>query len=128
MTATHADISYQPESNYLVVRVHTRRILDDTDATCTAIAAEFAARPIKAALIDLREVPGPVTFMDRFNLGEAAGRLLAGTPIATLVTEEQADPERIGKIAARNRGANVEVFLDRDEALAWMQPYLAMQR
>ncbi len=30
----------------------------------------------------------------------------------------QVDPERIGKVVARNRGANVEVFTDLAEALA----------
>lgn len=128
MTASTADISYELQSDHLVVRAHTRYILSEKDAACMAIASAIAARPIKAALIDLREVPGPYTFMDRFGLGEAAGRHLAGTPIAAVVTEQQADPERIGQLAARNRGANVTVFLDPVEARAWMRIYLTRER
>jgi hypothetical protein len=40
------------------------------------------------------------------------------------MTEEQVDPERIGKMIARNLGANIEVFLDEAEAQAWVQRYL----
>jgi hypothetical protein len=127
MTVSTPDISFERESNYLVVRAHTRYVLAEKDAACMTIAAAFAAQPIKAALVDLREVPGPYSFMDRFGLGEAAGRYLAGTPIAALLTDEQADPERIGQLAARNRGANVEVFLDLAAARAWMEPYLASE-
>lgn len=125
MTVSSADISFEPASNYLVVRAHSRFVLAEKDAACLAIAEAIAARPIKAALVDLRGVPGPYSFMDRFGLGEAAGRHLAGTPIAAVLTEEQADPERIGELAARNRGANVAVFTDPAGAWAWLQPYLA---
>ena len=89
-----------------------------------AIASVIAERPIKGALVDLREVPGPYTFMDRYQLGEVAGRHLAGTPIAVVMHEEQADPQRIGMLVARNRGANIEVFTEESEARAWLQKYL----
>ncbi len=124
MTVSNDDISFEPEAECLVIRVHTRCILTDKTAAFMAIAAELAARPIKAALIDLREVPGPFTFMDRYQVGEAAGRYLAGTPIAAVLTEEQVDPERIGRLVARNRGANIEVFTELGAAQAWVQKYL----
>ena len=124
MATSTVNISFEPQSDHLIVRVHTRYILTQMEAAVMAIASVIAERPIKAALLDLRAVPGPYTFMDRVGLGEVAGRHLAGTPIAAVVTEEQADPERIGKLVARNRGANVEVFLDPTEAWAWMQTYL----
>lgn len=84
-----------------------------------AIAGLIRLHHAKAALIDLRDVPGEATFMHRYGLGEQAGRHLPRIPVAALLRETQADPERIGLLVARNQGANVEVFTDPDAAEAW---------
>ena len=124
MTATSTDLLFVQESSCLKVRATTRFILEQKDAAALEIAAVIASGRIKAALLDLREIPGPYTFMDRVQLGEAAGRHLLGTPIAVVLLEAQADPDRIGMVVARNRGANVEVFTDEAEAQAWVEKYL----
>jgi hypothetical protein len=124
MTASTVPFHYAYESDCLKIRAIGRYIIEQKDAATRAIAAVIADHPVRAALIDLRDVPGPYTFMDRVQLGEAAGKHLAGTPIAVVLHEEQADPERIGKLVARNRGANVEVFTDPAEAQVWVQKYL----
>jgi hypothetical protein len=104
----------------LAIRVLGRDILENKEATVKVIAELIRTHQAKAALIDLREVPGEVTFLDRYELGELAGRHLAQTLIAVLVLEQQADHQRIGKIVARNRGANLEVFTDQASAEAWI--------
>jgi len=119
-----ADLHFALEAGCLTVRATSRHILVNKEEAFLAIASAIQAQLVKAALVDLREVPGPITFTDRYQLGELAGRHLIGTPIATLVLEEQADPERIGRIVARNRGANVEVFTDLADAQAWLKKYL----
>jgi hypothetical protein len=124
MIASTVPFHYTYESDCLKIRAIGRYIIEEKDAATRAIAAVIADHPIRAVLLDLRDVPGPYTFMDRVQLGEAAGKHLAGTPIAVVLYEEQADPERIGKLVARNRGANVEVFTDPAEAQAWVQKYL----
>ena len=128
MTVSNADFHFAHESDCLTVRVISRHILIQKEAAILAIAAAIAVQPVKAALVDLREVPGPITFMDRYELGEVAGRYLNLVPIAVVLYEEQADPERIGKMVARNRGANIEVFTDEAEAQAWLQKYLTPQK
>lgn len=125
MTATNADLLFEYDSDCLRVRAISRYIILQKEPAILAIAAAMAAQPVKAVFVDLREVPGPYTFNDRYHLGELAGKHLCGLPIAVVLYEEQADPERIGKVAARNRGANVEVFTDAAEAQAWLQKYLA---
>jgi len=127
MTVSKADILFEHESDCLIVRALSRFFLMQKEEAIQAIAAALKARPVKAALIDLRGIPGAVTFTDRFQLGELAGHYLVGTPIAVVVHEEQADPERIGKLVARNRGANVEVFTELAEAQAWLKKYLTPQ-
>jgi hypothetical protein len=124
MTASTVPFHYAYDSDCLKIRAVGRYIIEEKDAAARAIASVIADRPVRAALLDLRDVPGPYTFMDRVQLGEVAGRHLSGTPIAVVLYEEQADPERIGKLVARNRGANVEVFTDPAEALAWVKKYI----
>lgn len=124
MTDATADFHFSHEPGCLTVRVITRHILIQKEAAILAIADAIAARPVKAALVDIREVPGPYTFMDRYQLGELAGQHLTLVPIAVLALEEQTDEQRIGKLVATNRGANLEVFTDPAEARAWLQKYL----
>ena len=124
MTASTDFLHYVYESDCLKIRAVGRDLVEDKESSARAIASVIAAKPIRAAVLDLRQVPGPYRFMDRVQMGEAAGRHLVGTPIAVVLSEEQADPDRIGMVVARNRGANIEVFTDESDAKAWVQKYL----
>jgi hypothetical protein len=117
------NLLFEYQSGCLIVRVRSRDIIDRQVETFQAIAAGIKAQPVRATLVDLREVPGPVTFMDRYRLGENAGRFLTRLNIAVLVREEQGDKERIGQLVAKNRGTTVEVFTDPLEADAWLKKY-----
>jgi hypothetical protein len=93
--------------------------------TFQALAAAIQTRSPRATLVDLRAVPGPITFMDRYQIGEHTGRYLSGVTVAALMNEEQTDKERIGQKVAMNRGARVEVFIDPAQADAWLKKYYA---
>lgn len=108
----------------LTVRARGPYFIAQKRAAILSIAAAIEVRKVKAALVDLRKVTGPITFMDRFQLGELGGEFLRRIPIAVLALEEHLDAERIGWMVARNRGANVEVFTDLAEAETWLQGYL----
>lgn len=103
----------------VVIHVLNRDILEKMETTTKAIAKLIRSHRAKAALIDLRDVPGEATFMDRYQLGQQAGHHLPRIPIAVLIHERLADPQRIGETVARNRGANIEVFTDPAGAQAW---------
>lgn len=108
------------EGDLLKVRANGRYVLENMEAAFQAIARAAIDHPVKAALIDLRGITGQVTFMDRFKLGESAGRHLTMIPIAAVVREDHMDPGKIGKMVAVNRGAKVEVFVDLGEARQWL--------
>jgi len=74
-------------------------------------------------LLNLRETTGPSNFMERYELGELAARYLPKIPIAVLMREDQTDRELIGRQVARNRGADLEVFLEPAEADAWLKQH-----
>ena len=116
------DLSFEDFFGCLIVRANGRSIVESKDTTFRIIADEAKARLPKAVLIDMRNIPGPITFMDRFQLGEFAGKHLAGFHLAALAHQEQTDEKRIGVLVARNRGARVEsIFTDEAVALAWLK-------
>lgn len=118
------DLQFDYESGCLIVRASGPYFLEQKEAAIKAIAAAIKAQPVKAVLVDLRAVPGHPTFMDRYQLGELAGRYLTHGPIAVLAHEKQTDPQRIGKIVANNRGAKVEIVTDLVEAEKWLKKYI----
>lgn len=97
------------------------------EPTVRLIADMIDAQRPKATLIDFREVPVPTTFIERYELGELAGKYMPGRPIAALVRPDQADRQRIGQVVAINRGALVEVFTEAAPAEAWLQKYASPQ-
>lgn len=78
----------------------------------------------RAMLVDLREVTSVrMSDMDRYDVGVLAARESVGAPIAMVASEEFVDPRRFGEVVARNRGLNVRVFTDMDEATTWLRSY-----
>jgi hypothetical protein len=115
------DFIFEYTADYLLVRASGRSVLDEKEASVKAIVAAIKAQPVRGALIDLRAVLKPYTFMDRYQLGELAGRYFTDVPIAVLSTPAQVDPQFIGKLVATNRGAKLEVFTDEAKAQAWLR-------
>lgn len=107
----------------LIIRLHGRGIIDRKEATVRAILKVVDEHQPRAVLIDLLAVPGPFIFMDRYQLGELAGRYFSGKSIAALIHEGQANHDRIGKLVAANRGALVEVFTDSAAAETWLKKH-----
>ncbi len=87
-------------------------------------AAQASVPPARAMLLDLREITGArMSDMDRYDVGVMAARESVGAPIALVGSEALVDARRFGEVVARNRGLNVRVFTDMDEATAWLRTY-----
>lgn len=81
-------------------------------------------------LFDGREVIGEPTIIQRFYYGDFAARTVAryaaesGNPwpqFAYVLQEPVLDPNRFGEKVARNRGMNMKVFDNLEEALTWLE-------
>ncbi len=118
-----AELMFNYEAGCLIVTATGRYIVDQKESAVKDVAEAIKVQPVKAALVDLRGISGPYTFMDRYQLGELAGRYLTKVPIAVLILPKQADPQLIGKLVANNRGANLEVFTDPPAAQAWLKKH-----
>lgn len=72
-------------------------------------------------LLDMSEIHGTFTTMDRFELGVLGGRLSPHlTRVSIVAPRELIDPKKFGAQVARNRGLTVDVFADKNEALHWL--------
>jgi hypothetical protein len=127
MTTDTADFLFQAEANRLNIRAIGRHLIDQKEEAFRTIADAIRTHSAKVLLVDVRAVPGPYSFMDRIGLGENVGRYLAKVPVAVLADPHQLDPDRIGRVVAVNRGANLEIFTDPAEAESWLQARLAPQ-
>lgn len=121
--STSTGLQFEYVSGCLIVRVSGRGMIEHKEASIQAIADAIKAQPVNAALVDMRRLVPPYTFMDRYQIGELTGRYLSETPIAALALETQTDPQRIGQLVALNRGAKLEVFTDEAAAYSWLTKY-----
>jgi hypothetical protein len=117
------ELKFRYESGCLIVIATGSYLIDHKEAAIKAVAATIKARSLRALLTDMRGLTKSYGFMDRYQLGELAGRYLSTVPIATLNRVDQLDPEHIGQVVAKNRGASAEVFADEAEAYAWLKQY-----
>ncbi len=122
MNSSHG-VQSENVSGCLIVRLTGPDFITQKEATFKTVANAVRAKPIKALLVDLRGVEGTFSFMDRYQIGELTGRHLASVPIGALCLQEQLDRQRIAKLVAINRGADVEVFIDEAAAYAWLEKH-----
>lgn len=116
------------------IRVHAGYVELECSGTYTHEAAlqlyshafEIAIREKRAAvLVDVRQVTGdPPTLTDLFDQGVHVASLGSGSGarirFAHLADVRMTHPQRFGEVVARSHGALIRVFLDRDEAIAWI--------
>jgi len=110
------------------VLVHSRGVFALAwfkDLVLQVIAMAHASVPApRAMLVDLREMTGArMSDMDRYDTGVLAARHAVAAPIALVASETLVDPRRFGELVARNRGLNVRVFTNMDEATAWLRAF-----
>ncbi len=92
-----------------------------------AVGQFIKAHQVKAALVDFRGIPGEVSFLDRYELGETAARYLPSIPLAVLMLKAQADRDRIGITVAANRGTHIEHFTDPAAAETWFKKHAELE-
>jgi hypothetical protein len=92
-----------------------KRSVDDMVAACRK---EHCAK----VLFDCRPMTGDLTVLDRFEVGQyGEGTIPQTVKIAMLGRNEQILPDRFFETVARNRGVNLLLFTEVDDALKWLK-------
>lgn len=83
------------------------------------VRQECARFSVNRALVDIRQLGGMPSEMDRYNWGVRAATVIGGrVRVAVLARADQIN--RFGENTAVNRGADINTLTDADEALRWM--------
>jgi len=116
------NLSYVDERRFVWVRLSGAWTIDELCAKPQSILAECTARKQDLLLLDLTELSvGPISTLDRYKLGSSIVLFSKKLrKVATAALPSFIDPDRFGERVARNRGVNVRVFSDPDEARRWL--------
>ena len=103
---------------------------EQAEKTFLEVIDAVAIHKTAKILFDGREVIGEPTIMERFYYSNFAARTVAryaaesGKPapqFAYVLEEPVLDPNRFGEKVARNRGMNMKVFDNLEEAFTWLE-------
>jgi hypothetical protein len=79
------------------------------------------ARKPSRLFLDFSTITGKFSTLERYEFGVFGARLVPDVGrVAVLIAPDVIDPEKLGGQVARNRGLNIELFLDRAAAMAWL--------
>ena len=114
--------SFPDETRFVRVQLTGAWNVDDYPGVIDAIIEECETRRQNLLLIDFLELGWDrVSTFDRFRMGTGAVTLAwKVSRLAALARPDQIDPERFGERVARNRGLNVRLFTDPQEAERWL--------
>jgi len=104
--------------------------LAEAERTFLQVIDAVALHRTDKVLFDGREVNGEPTIIQRFYYSDFVARIVAryaaesGNPwpqFAYVLEEPVLDPNRFGEKVARNRGMNMKVFDNLEEAFTWLE-------
>ncbi|HEX3229416.1 MAG TPA: hypothetical protein VHQ95_10645 [Pyrinomonadaceae bacterium] len=123
-------IKVTAEPRYLRVISSGHFTLAEAERTFLQVIDAVALHKTDKVLFDGRDVIGEPTIIQRFYYGDFAARIVAryaaesGNPwpqFAYVLEEPVLDPNRFGEKVARNRGMNMKVFDNLEEAFTWLE-------
>ena len=116
------------KDNYLSVTVSGHFSLSDVKIMYADALESLLDKKFSKLFFNAYKVKEKVTTLDRYYFGEFAaleslkymGKGLKRIVVSVYGIEPIIDPERFGEIVARNRGLNLKVTTDKNEALQFL--------
>lgn len=85
----------------------------------TAVRA-VRERDLFLLLLDLTRLQATLSTLDRYDISSYGARAGAALKVSVLAPPELIDSHKFGIMVARNRGLKIDIFTDREKALAWL--------
>jgi hypothetical protein len=118
------EVTINKEENFLHVQAAGERTLDNILAITHEIMAAYARHGIPKVLVDVREIEGALSTMEGFELPTEHFQKIRDQRIlqkaAIVDRKENEERFRFFQTVAENRGFNLRVFTDVDEATSWL--------
>lgn len=112
--------TFENKGDHLFVDIRGQYSLQFFLDCIASVAARCREESLYKVLIDIREVTGNPSIMDRFRLGVAVADTWRSTIQAAIVAPRLM-VNRMTETVAFNRGGRIKVFFDTPEALRWLQ-------
>ena len=123
-TDSSADMvmSIDSDAGLLLATVSGRFTLKRGVEVFNAICGTAVAKGLKKILIDCTGMGGEISNRDRYDFGKeiAADQNSNRMSLKIALLGEEPVITGVGIVTARNRGLDVELFSDRQRALAWL--------
>ena len=112
------------DSDVLGFELEGPMTLEALQSAGKAIATTCVEKKFPRALADARRQTGDLSILEWHSLAAGfEGLWPRGLRLAIVDLPERIKPDRIMETTARNRGIDVRVFADKDEALAWLRTW-----
>lgn len=117
--------SFTSKGSYLSINVSGDYSVSDSQKMFTESLEKLMETNLSKVFFNVCKVKGKITTMNRYELAEYAAieainftlKGLSKLAIAFYGVEPIIDPERFGELVARNRGLNIKVLTNKQEAL-----------
>lgn len=122
-------LKLKPNSEFLLAIVEGKFSLNEAKRAFVEILDATIEHKNTKIIIEGRRLKGSPTTMDRFHFGEFAAQMVStystkglfpAPTFAFVMKEPIFDPHKFGETVAANRGMNIRVFEEIDEALEWL--------
>ena len=114
------DMSFEDADGYLIVRIQGEWTSDTLGQAIQDTANLAKQRGLTRILADLHELAAPSTEFTRFQVGQQAVKYFGfHLKVAVVYTEEFTN--KFAENIAVNRGVNLRIFFNLDEAVSWLK-------
>jgi hypothetical protein len=117
---TALNAQYEDAPRFLLVRASGAYALKEMLALFEGMGTTARARGVRRMLLDVSEVTGDVSDLDRYELGKEAAALLAHVERLAVVRRPDLQYTSFAFDVAQNRGLHARGFIDPKEAEAWL--------
>lgn len=115
-------IDVQDRGDHLEARVSACRTFDEVQVELDQLLEICKEKKPARLLLDLRPATIEIGYLKRYELGIRGARFAPYVgKVCVVGRAELIDPEKLGVQVAQNRGLQVDIFTDPDQALAWLR-------
>jgi hypothetical protein len=109
------------ESFYLRAVFEGEVDLTDSRMTLTEIRDAAHSANLQRVVIDVSNVQGELSTMERFEMGSSIAEVFAGIRVAIVIPDALRHPSNFGENVAVNSGAILKLFADLESARCWLR-------
>lgn len=114
-------ITYQPDDDYVLFEIQAKLDLEDLEAARAEIVATLKEHGCDRLLADASDVESKRSVLDDYQITSShASHFPPDTRHAMLVKASDEDYMQFVENVARNRGVEMNMYIDREEAIDWL--------